>query len=127
MRTLVFAATIFVACRSHHSPDDASTPILSPSEKDLTEVVVEVDTTRLAAYGLTLADVEHALLAMHLSVDAREPSSFVVGVRGPTPTMVLEIVIKVRDGVPVRLSDVARISTSAPTMREPDLSGGAPR
>ena len=106
---LALMVMLLVACRSHHATNDASAPLAPPEP----ETIVEVDTTRLAAYGLTLADVEHALRAQHLQVESRPPSSFAVVVHVSAPTMVLEIVIKVKDGAPVRISDVARLSKEA--------------
>jgi Cu/Ag efflux pump CusA len=99
-----------VGCRSHHATVDASAPLAS-SVGDSHETVIDVDTTRLAAYGLTLADVQHTIALNHVHVETRAPSSFVVVVRGPTePTIVLDFVIAVRGGVPIRISDVARIA-----------------
>lgn len=106
-------AILLVGCRRHHEHTlaSASASAITDPRATVTKVTIEVDSARLAAFGITLQDVEAALVTNHIHIASRTASSFVIAT-SPSPSDCLALAIKVLDGSVVRISDVARVTTS---------------
>ena len=95
-------------------------------------VAVELDPARLQARSITVEQVMTALARENLEVAAGRPGQGPSGplVRGARPIRTPEefdrLVIEVRDGVPIRLGDVARTIDDAEEARSAALVNGTP-
>jgi len=82
-------------------------------------VIVELDATRLAAYGMDVADLSNALLASNVVTQAGDRISqeglvpVTAGTYLADARQVAELVIGLRDGKPLFLSDVATVRRGA--------------
>lgn len=96
------------------------------------EVRVEIDLHRLTAYSLTLFDVVSAIRGENSTVSAGnlETARGKVQVRVPGEftdvTSIQNIVLKLSDGRPVRLSDVAEVSDTYKDLTSVSRINGAP-
>lgn len=88
------------------------------------EIQVLVDRDRLAAYGLSVREIEQAIKmenlnvpAGHIKLGARE---FTVRTLGEfrTPEEIEEITVAIKDNVPIRLRDVAQVRDSHKEIRQ---------
>ena len=84
----------------------------------LKEVHVEVDPPKLAAYGLTLAEVSEAIERSNLNVGGgiqkRGDQQFLIRAIGylMSPQDIKDVVLEVESGTPVTIGDVARVVQS---------------
>ncbi len=89
------------------------------------QIQIQPDLDKLAAYGFTLtdlADAARAALALRGAgfVDAKEQRILIeTATPAPDPALIANAVIAVRDGTPVLLRDVARVS-EAPALKVGD-------
>ncbi|MDM7916926.1 MAG: efflux RND transporter permease subunit [Candidatus Eisenbacteria bacterium] len=95
-------------------------------------ILVEVDPDRLAARSITVPQVMQTLRSENMEVPAgrleQGPGEKLVRVAGrlKKPGDFEQLVVAVRDGVPVRLGDVARVVDSAEEARTAALVNGKP-
>jgi multidrug efflux pump len=89
-----------------------------------------LDRDRLAAYGLTVQDVEAALRAQNIEVpsgriESRDREFTVLSRTGlVTPDQFRQVVVKLADGFPVRLKDVAEVELGAADDRRVSRANG---
>ena len=93
---------------------------------------VWIDRERLAAYNLTIQDIESALRAQNVElpsgrIESRDPEFTVLSRTGlATPEQFGNVVVKLADGYQVRLREVARVELGAADERRNNSYNGGP-